>query len=149
MPERGKTNRMATARKCFYFNWRGKTDRANTVSFSPVFFYTGKESKQFSRSNLGLKSKGGHTRVKASFLPNHPSFFVYRIDVKLGRERRRKTLYFCPVNDCLYTYLPTTTTSASGRTTCTTRPLCNRLSNLFMNQSRRPVFPPRTLNSLS
>lgn len=63
--------------------------------------------------------------------------------MKLGRERRRKTLYFCPVNDCLYTYLPTTTTSANGRTTCTTRPLCNRLSNLFMNQSRRPVFPPR------
>lgn len=110
---------------------------------SHLFFYTGKESKQFSRSNLGLKSKGGHTRVKASFLPNHPSFFGYRIDVKLGRERRRKTLYFCPVNDCLYTYLPTTTTSASGRTMCTTRPLCNRLSNLFMNQSRRPVFPPR------
>lgn len=69
--------------------------------------------------------------------------------MKLGRERRRKALYFCPVNDCLYTYLPTTTTSASGRSTCTTRPLCNRLSNLFMNQSRRPVFPPRTLNSLS
>lgn len=85
MPERGKTNRMATARKCFYFNWRGKTDRANTVSFSPVLLHREREQTIFSIES-GIKEQR-RTHASESIVSSKSSILFW---VSNRRETRKR-----------------------------------------------------------
>lgn len=115
-----------------------------------LFFYRKRQREKYSgeQTIFSIELESGikglkKTRIDESIVSSKSS--ILSSNRRESKRKRRKALYFCPVNGCLYTdhnYLQVDEPRVRSDHFVTIR-----LSNLFMNQSRR--FSSETLDSLS
>ena len=115
-----------------------------------LFFYRKRQREKYSgeQTIFSIELESGikglkKTRIDESIVSSKSS--ILSSNRRESKRKRRKALYFCPVNGCLYTdhnYLQVDEPRVRSDHFVTIR-----LSNLFMNQSRRfssetPDFRP-------